>query len=383
MGYDYCLIFFPVCKLKFISYILLLVSLSGYSQSASESLIVVHYDPAKKAELGQLIYRYNYVNNVYAGREKIMSVAGRKNDKDYIRCDKGDNMLYKDRYLITGIGNVLDLKDKKVLHDGSAKLVRCTNDSIIFFTNDIFKGKFYSLFDLKTSIYAEIKSLTYKPILGQDVEFDRAKSPYKLYYYPQNKTKVILMDDAGHGGVSASNNKMYDIPIYWIDNDNFLFPNIKITDLEGSIVKYTISTKTAKPVGTFNSTAKIPPTYKIARGPSSSFVEFYFKDKLFLINPAKETMLQSFYKEYDAGFSVEMEEKATGRGIWYKGKEIGKDHFDLKNFKASANYAAIVKEIVMGDESYQQGMSVYNIYKAKWEAIDGEEVACLIGWIKQ
>jgi len=368
---------------KFIVYILFILSFSAYSQSASESLIVVHYDPAKKAELGQFIYKYNYVNNVYAGREKIMSVSGRKNEKDYVRCDKGENILYKDRYLITGIGNIIDLKEKKVLHDGSAKLVRCSNDSIIFFTNDIFKGKFYSYFDLKSNTYAEIKNLTYKPILGQDVEFDRAKSPYKLYYYPQNKTKVLLMDDAGHGGVSASNNKMYDIPIYWIDNDNFLFPNIKITDLEGSMVKYTLSTKTAKTIGTFNSTAKIPPTYKITRGISGSFVEFYFKDKLFLINPAKETMLQSFYKEYDAGFSVEMEEKAAGRGIWYKGKEIGKDHFDMKNFKTSANYAAIVKEIVMGDESYQQGMSVYNIYKGKWEAIDGEEVACLIGWIKQ
>lgn len=369
--------------MKFLLYILfLLAPFCMFPQSASESLIVVHYDPAKKAELNQFIYRYNYVNNVYAGREKIMEVTGRKNEKDYIRADKGDNVLYKDRYLITGMGNILDLKEKKVLHDGSARLVRCSNDSIIFFTNDIFKGKFYSYFDLKANSYAEIKSLTFKPIVGQDVEFDRAKSPYKLYYYPQNKPKVLLMEDAGHGGVSATNSKMYDIPIYWIDNDNFLFPNIRITDLEGSIIKYTLSSKTAKPIGVFNSTAKVPPTYKIVRGPSGSFVEFYFKDKLFLINPVKETMLQSFYKEIDANFSIEVEEKSVGRGIWYKGKEIGKDHFDLKNIKTSANYAAIVKEIIMGDESYQQGMSVYNVYKGKWEAIDGEEVACLVGWIK-
>ncbi|MES2132027.1 MAG: hypothetical protein V4506_06725 [Bacteroidota bacterium] len=368
--------------MKFFSYIFSFFYLTGFSQSASESLIVIHYDASKKAELGQFIYKYNYVNNVYAGREKIMTVTGRKNEKDYVRCDKGDNVLYKDRYLISGIGNIIDLKEKKVLYDGSAKLVRCSNDSIIFFTNDIFKGKYYSYYDLKTNVYSEIKSLTFKPIAGQDVEFDRAKSPYKLYYYPQSKAKVLLMDDAGHGGVSATSNKVYDIPIYWIDNDNFLFPNIKITDLEGSIVKYTISTKTIKSIGTFNSTAKVLPTYKIVKG-ANTIVEFYFKDKLFLINPAKETMLQSFYKEYDVNFSVEMEEKPTGRGIWYKGKEIGKDHFDMKNFKSSANYAAIVKEIVMGDESYQQGMSVYNIYKAKWEPIDGEEVACLIGWIKQ
>ena len=55
----------------------------------------------------------------------------------------------------------------------------------------------------------------------------------------------------------------------------------------------------------------------------------------------------------------------------------------MKNFKTSSNYAALVKEIIMGDESYQQGISVYNVTKAKWETIDGEEVVALVGWIKQ
>jgi hypothetical protein len=354
----------------------------GFAQNnTGESLIVIHYDEGNKANLGQLIYRYNFVNNVYAGREQIMAVAGKKNSKDYIRCDVGQNTLYKDRYLISGIGNVIDLKEKKVLYDGSAKLVRCSNDSIIFFTNDIFKGKFYSYFNLKTNIYSEIKSLTFKAIVGQDVEFDRTKSPYKLLYYPQNKPKVVLMEDAGHGGVSSKAPKA-DIPIYWVDQNTFIFPNIKITDLEGSIVKYNLETKTSKVIGTFNSTANVPATYQLVNS-VDCYIEFYFKNKLYCINPAKETMLLSNYKEIDKNFSVEVEPKSTGRAVYYKGKEIGRNHFDMKNFKTSSNYAALVKEIIMGDESYQQGMSVYNVTKAKWETIDGEEVVSLVGWIKQ
>lgn len=354
----------------------------GFAQNnTGESLIVIHYDEGNKANLGQLIYRYNFVNNVYAGREQIMAVAGKKNSKDYIRCDVGQNTLYKDRYLISGIGNVIDLKEKKVLYDGSAKLVRCSNDSIIFFTNDIFKGKFYSYFNLKTNTYSEIKSLTFKAIVGQDVEFDRTKSPYKLLYYPQNKPKVVLMEDAGHGGVSSKAPKA-DIPIYWVDQNTFIFPNIKITDLEGSIVKYNLETKTSKVIGTFNSTANVPATYQLVNS-VDCYIEFYFKNKLYCINPAKETMLLSNYKEIDKNFSVEVEPKSTGRAVYYKGKEIGRNHFDMKNFKTSSNYAALVKEIIMGDESYQQGMSVYNVTKAKWETIDGEEVVALVGWIKQ
>ena len=104
--------------MNYYTYIFLFLSIIGFSQTTTdESLIVVHYDIDGKTELRQFIYRYNFVNNAYTGREKIMSVDGRKNNKDYVRCDKGENTLYKNRYLITGIGNVIDLQEKKVLHD--------------------------------------------------------------------------------------------------------------------------------------------------------------------------------------------------------------------------------------------------------------------------
>ncbi len=369
--------------MKYLVYILLFLSLTGFAQSSKdESLIVIHYDTEGKTELKQSIYRYNFINNVYAGKEKIMSVVGRKNDKDYVRCDKGENTLYKDRYLITGMGNVIDLKEKKVVFDGSAKLIKCSNDSIIFYTNDAFKGKFYSYYDTKSNSYSEIKTPTFKAIKGQDIEFDRAKSPYKLYYYPQNKPKVVLMEDAGHGGVSSTS-KLSAVPVYWIDNTTFIFPNVKITNLEGAIVKYNIDTKVAKELGTFNSTSSTAAIYKLEKANNATFVEFYFKEKLYMINPAKETMLLSNYKEFDSNFSVEVQPKATGRAIFFKGKEIAKNHFELYNFKASQNHAAIVKEINMGDETYQQGMAIYVIEKAKWENIDCEDVASLVGWIKK
>ncbi|HRG01943.1 MAG TPA: hypothetical protein PKZ75_12575 [Bacteroidia bacterium] len=367
--------------MKYLLHIFLFCSLLSLAQNSNnESLIVVHYDEANKANLGQLIYRYNFEDNAYTGREQIMAIAGKKNGKDYVRCDVGENTLYKDRYLISGIGNVIDLNEKKVLHDGTAKFVRCSNDSIIFFTNDIFKGKYYSYFDLKTNTYSEIKSLTFKAISGQTVEFDRRTSPYKLEYFPTGKPKVLLMENAGHGGVTATDKKT-EIPIYWIDDNTFLFPNIKITDLEGTIVKYNLTTSAAKTLGTFSSVSKIPATYKLVKG-RNSFVEFYFKEKLYILNPLKETMLISNYKEIDSNYSIEVEAKAKGRSIYYKGAEIGKHHFALNTFKVGTNYSAFLKEIVMGDESYQQGLSVYVTGIGKWQNIATIDIASVVGWIK-
>ncbi|MBL7916842.1 MAG: hypothetical protein JNM96_00495, partial [Bacteroidia bacterium] len=93
--------------------------------SAKQALIVVHIETPVKAEFKQKIYSYHFLNGHFTGREELMIVNGKQGGKDYIRTDIGVCTLYKDRYLITGIGNILDLKEKKILFDGRAQLVRC------------------------------------------------------------------------------------------------------------------------------------------------------------------------------------------------------------------------------------------------------------------
>ena len=57
---------------------------------------------------------YHFLNGHYTGREEILTVSGKKDGKDNIRTDLGINTLYKNRYLITGIGNIIDLKDSTI-----------------------------------------------------------------------------------------------------------------------------------------------------------------------------------------------------------------------------------------------------------------------------
>ncbi|MGZ4089750.1 MAG: hypothetical protein ACXVNO_03465, partial [Bacteroidia bacterium] len=105
-----------------------------YAQDVKQGLIVVHVDPAGKSEFRQKIFSYHFLNGHYTGRDEIITVSGKKDGKDYIRTDLGNCMIYNNRYLITGIGNIIDLKEKKVLFDGRANLVRCSNDSAIYYT---------------------------------------------------------------------------------------------------------------------------------------------------------------------------------------------------------------------------------------------------------
>ena len=251
---------------------------------------------------------------------------------------------------------------------------------MIFFINDIFSGPYYSYFNLKSKKYTDISDPHFKPRLGQNVAFDQQKSPYKLFYYPKEKEKILLMDDAGHGGVSAVEKKP-DIPIYWIDDDSFLFPFIKNTDLQGSVVKYTLSTKTTKIIGPFSSVTKMPATYIFSEG-LNSLVEFSFKDKLYLINPFKETMLISFYKDIGQDYSVSVEPKMGMRAIYYKGVEIGKNNFELNNFKVSKNSAALICNAKWGASASKIDLSIYSVFKAKWHNISTENIVSIAGWIK-
>ncbi|MCD6018213.1 MAG: hypothetical protein K0S53_1334 [Bacteroidetes bacterium] len=342
-------------------------------------MVVVGYGASGKEELKQVIVKFNFVNYVFAGKDTVMTVNGKKDGKDYLRFDEGENILYRNRYLISSKGCILDLQTREVLRDAPAKVVKLTNDSVIYFINDVFSGSYYSLYNLTTRLYSDISQPDFKPLVGQNVEIDQKSSPYKLIYFPKGKPKAILMDDAGHGGVSTIEKKT-GVPVYWIDDNSFMFPYIKITDLEGSIVKYDLNLKTQKTIGSFSANAKIPTTFTFNKI-NNALVEFSFKDKYYLINPIKETMLNTYYKDFEYNYSISTDIKPLGRTIYHKGIEIGKNYFELHNFKASNNHAAIICNIKMGGSATKRELSVYSVFKAKWENIYVDHLVSIAGWI--
>jgi hypothetical protein len=353
------------------------------SQNTTYSLIVIHYDPASKGEFKQLVYSYHFLNGHYQGREELMSFKGRvkegKTEKDYIRTDIGNNILYKNRYLITGIGNIIDLKEKKILFDQKANLVRCSNDSAIYYTNDAFNGKFYSVYNFTSKTYGEVKSLTFKAIPGQDIEFDRSAQPYKLNFYPISKPKVVLSTDAGYGQISTEFKKP-DLSVWWLDKNNFVYPNFNKDNSEIKFVKVNIDTRASAPVGK----AAIKQQNEAASFTILSKTQalYNFGEKKFLVDAEKNTVTEMLYTHPENGFSAECKNNPYGHIIKLNGKEIGKYHFQVKNLRTEQNIAAIVKELVIGTESYQQGLSVWNNSKQAWGSVDAEEVIAIIGWIK-
>jgi len=362
---------------------LLLIGLIAFSQSGiKQALIVVHVETPIKAEFKQRIFAYHFLNGHFTGREELLVVNGKQNGKDYIRTDLGPNTLYKDRYMITSIGNIIDLKEKKILFDGRAQLVRCSNDSAIFFTNDFVKGKFYSVYDFKTNKYGEVKNLTFKAKPGQDVEFDKTTQPIKLFLYPSNKAKVELVKDAGFTQV-LSDGKTPDPPMWWLDNTNFVYVSYNKENTELSATKVNVESKNATLIG------KIPfkagKTAPIVKHEDKFVTTLSYGDKIVAINTKNDKVEELSFTYPSDGFVAEAKASGSGRRVLQANnqKELGKYHFQLSRFKTSEHTLGLVKEIVVGTESYQQGMAVWNFEQKKFENVDADEVLALVGWINE
>lgn len=361
--------------------VLIAVKLSCFAQDIKHGLIVVHVDPGSKSEFKQKIYNYHFLNGHFTGRDELLTVSGKKDGKDYIRTDLGISRLYNNRYLITGIGNIIDLKDKKVLFDGRANLVRCSNDSAIYYTNDAFKGKFYSVYNFKTNTYGEVKNLLFKAKLGQDVEFDKTTSPIKINLYPQNKPKVELVADAGYGQTGTTDVSKPDPPMWWVDNNNFVYANFNKENTEITFNKINVDSKAITLIGKVaikpeTTTAKI-------QSLTNSQTAIYLGGKQILVDVSAGKVTDLLFTNPINGFSAECKTNSYGRIIKLNDKEIGKQHFQLKNFKTEANIAAVVKELIMGTESYQQGLGIWNNNKQSFETVDAEDVLTLVGFIKE
>lgn len=343
-----------------------------------QSLYAVHVEGSSKGQFRQKIFAYHFLNGSFTGRDEVVSFDGKKEGKDYIRADRGNNLIYNNRYLVTGIGNIIDLKEKKILFDGKAGLVRCSNDSAIFYTNDVFKGKFYSVYDFKAKQYGEVKDLLFKPKPGRDIEFDKSAVPFRIFYYPVGKPKVQLTGDAGYGQTGTKDNFVPDPPLYWIDNTSFMYVHFNKDNSEISINVLNADDKSVKTLGKLAVGKESTPA-SLKKLSDKQLILSHGNKLIFIDLEAGTTSLMD-YSRPDRGFTYECKADNKGRTVKLNGKDLGKHHFETRNFSAGDNIAGFVKELMIGADSYQQGLSVWNVTKQVWEKVDADEVLVLLGW---
>jgi hypothetical protein len=105
------------------------------------SLLYVEYDAQAATNHTVHLRRVTFTGGVAGAPENVMDIVTKQaSDRvPRIRFDLGPNQVYRNRWVITAYGNVIDLQEKKVLVDQHDRFVRASGDSLVFYTNDITK----------------------------------------------------------------------------------------------------------------------------------------------------------------------------------------------------------------------------------------------------
>lgn len=360
------------------------VLLSIFSYAQKISLIAVEYDGNAAATQMQHITKYIFENGVMQKKETIMSVPARKNNKDYVRFDLGNCNIYKNRYIVTSTGAVVDIQSKNVLSTDYAEFVKQSNDSIIFYTNDIFKGKYYAVLNTQKGTYQKIENPNYNPRPRPDVEVDETVKPFTITAYYITGKKDLLVKDAGFGEAQPllGDDVKRKFPIFWLNNNSFLYANFPKNQQMASIYKVGIN----KSIEKIADITEIPATAEnsgFRTGADGSIIYNCGKGK-FLVDIAKKKADPMIAENVGNNFSVDAEDNPKyGRIVKFEGTEIGKKWCRADNAKTTKNFIALQNDIVIGTERYTQGVIVWNTITKKWVMIDAPSLVNIVGLIEE
>lgn len=360
-------------------------SLFSFAQKKS-SLLVAEYDDNAASNHLQHLMKYTFSGGAMVGKEEVIAVPTQKAgvNGNYVRFDLGRNQVYRNRYVITSIGNVIDIVAKKLLVAEHGDLVRCSGDSIIFHTDDIFKGKYYSVLDLRSGIYKKVENPNYNPVPRPDVEVDESKQPFVISSYAVSGKQDVLVKDAGYGEAQPllGEDVKRKFAIHWIDNSNFLYGNFSKD--QQSVVIYKVNlNKTQEKIGEILEVPATAANAKFEKGNDGSVIYTCGKGR-FLVDIAKKKVEKLSFEPLGNNFFVESDENPKyGRAIKWDALEIGKKWCLLENSMTTSGYGAFQNDIVMGQERYQQGVSVYSAEQKKWILLDVSSLSNIIGWVDE
>jgi hypothetical protein len=350
------------------------------------SLIIAAYDDNAAVNHLQHLMNYVFVDGAMISQETLLSVPTTKSGVkgNYVRFDIGKNHIYRNRYIVTGIGNVIDIKTKKILVEERGDFIKFSGDSIIFHTNDIFKGKYYSVLDLRTEKFQKVENPNYNPLPRPDVEVDETKQPFSISAYAVSGKQDLLVKDAGYGEAQPllGDDVKRKFPIFWLDNKYFLYANFPKNQQSASIYK----------VGIDKSVEKVADITEIPATAESTFFEQTSDGSVvyscgkgrFLIDLKKKTATKLQFEALGNNFFVESDENPKyGRTIKYESNEAGKKWCRLDNAKTTPGYAAFQSDMVIGTERYPQGVVVWNTTTKKWTTLDVSSLGDIVGWVEE
>jgi len=390
------------------------------------SLLIAEYDKNYEGP-GNFTHlvSYNFIDGKLSSKNTILSAPAWNEDNfTSVHYSFGRNFVYKNRYVISANGNVIDTHTKSLVMEESDDFIETKGDRIIFHRDDEKTGTGYLICDLKNKSYDFVKDKDFFIVKGRrspnklwgleanlyeeynPLQFISNKLPtfYKnITLYNSKNQREIIVTNCGYGTLlSTYSSNRSKVSICWIDNHNFLYAfynpsgdffnslsdcfryNRSVRwrdDALSTVTVYKVNIDTGKseqivkiksvPAAISNSSFKIDPEKRIL---------FFCKKGKFVIDINKKVATQKKIKLLGDGFSINKNQNGD-EIIAYKSKSIGQNtsNFTFAKPKTTSGFLGIV----YGDNESNLGVRVWNNITKQWTEIEIPWVSSIIGWIEK
>lgn len=373
---------------QFILYLLALTcSYCAVQRNDVKSLIVAEYKKDSEGT-GSYTYlvKYNFIQGKLTSKDTILGAPVTRENiaGSYVRFDLGKNFIYNNRYVISGTGNVIDIKTKSLVIEESDEYISANGDSLIFYRDNIFTSTGYLILDLKAKSYRFVKDKNYRNIIGllspdlkHGIEVDKSTIPYKILLCTSQNACKTIVDDCGFGtSMSRSSNSLPKVATLWLDNFNFVYAKYSSTV---EIWKVNIDTKSTELLGIIDS---VPPAI------SNAFFSVDLNKNLlftcskgaYKVDQNLQTLVALSERTHGNQFTSDLKGDDKGITIRHKNEIIGTLWCNSYDAVTTTDYFAVEYSDPGSNLGYPKGIKVWSIEEQKWETIDIPWLCAIIGW---
>lgn len=350
---------------------LLIAPLLVVGQNHGVSLLAVECEAVEGSCARQSLVRFRFRDGVLVSKDLILT-----SDTAQVRYDLGENHIYENRYVITNSGDVVDIQNKELLHEGIGVYVATEGDRVIQYVNQTdIRGHFY--YDLKSHRYQRISGPN-KWALPGTLSPDRTKSvdggATNIWLHRLGHKRKLL----GSGFFVQADMRVSFLsqpPFFWLDNTRILSQRnngeVVVVEIDGTVT----------------------PIVKIAVKEENLTAPYFFRDRegriiyeccgeSFVINLEEKSYKRNDWPALGFGFdATNNSNPAHGHVIRYQGKEIGKVWASIWSAPTISGHIAFAYGEVGSNLRYPKGIKVWSEANGQWTTIDLKWLNQVIGWI--
>ena len=351
--------------------LVLAVPASAQTQARRDSaaLIAVECESRNGGCALQHVVKYEFGPGKVS-RDVVLTLA-----TDRIRFDLGRNHLYRGRYLISNWGDVVDIKKKRLLHDGEGAYVGVEGDRVIQkIERRNLRGYFY--YDLKSGKYSRLRSPgkwalpgVLAPNQTQSVSSDSFNADVWLHRLNGRKRLLATGLTASVTGCSLPK-----VPLLWLSNELVLTQRD-----DGDLITLDLRGRISPVLKIHAEPAQYGYTPKLYRNDAGRIIyEFVGGSYVIDVDNKQSSRIDTSWVDLGSGFDWESLNATSGRLIRFQQKEIGR--WWALSTRTSDGFIAVE----YGDVGYTfgkpKGFKVWSAASNEWVTVDPAWLDRLIGW---